>query len=514
MHRFASFLSRAGMAPALDFGPDPSDPSASSSSTSPSSSSSTPSAPTNPSSRRLLLIEDLPNVSHYTTKLALRSALAQYLSSPRVTAPLVLIVSEALARPGDDEAGGGGGGWLSGNGRRGESVDARGVCGVEVLEHPACREIACVGPSSLVDCRSLVTPRRGRRGTDRLGCRTDALPPRSFNPVAPTIMRKALVRTLDRLYSPSSSSSSSSTALASRPTLATLDVLVAHSGGDMRSALMSLEFLLTEGEGPGATSLGGGAAAAGGKGGKGKGKKRKRKGESSDEEDGAGGRGKGKVGKEGVKKLCVALPFRLARSVSRSHAQAASEAPRLRPPLSRRLQFVTARESSLFIFHALGKVLYNKRASLSPSLSPSPTSLPGLADAAAPARPQAGATRPTTTRRTATASASCRSATTRLDCPSTCATSGSADRARSTRTCVGLCSPFPRRCSASPRTGAAARCWSTKTDALALCRSCSPRRRSTPTSSCRTFTTTTRRSRTRSTSARVSSTRSVRPTSS
>ncbi|GAA5842781.1 hypothetical protein JCM9279_003984 [Rhodotorula babjevae] len=296
MHRFASFLSRAGMAPALDFGPDPSDPLASSSA-SPSSSSSS-NAPPSTSSRRLLLIEDLPNVSHYPTKLALRSALAQYLSSPRVTAPLVLIVSEALARPGDDEAGGGGGGWLAGNGRRGESVDARGVCGVEVLEHPACREIA-------------------------------------FNPVAPTIMRKALVRTLDRLYSPSSSSStSSSTKLASRPTLATLDVLVAHSGGDMRSALMSLEFLLTEGEGPGATSIGGGAgAAAGGKGGKGKGRKRKRKGESSDEEDGAGARSKGKVGKEGVKKL---------------------------------LQFVTARESSLFIFHALGKVLYNKRWGDSP----------------------------------------------------------------------------------------------------------------------------------------------------
>ncbi|KPV73164.1 uncharacterized protein RHOBADRAFT_55377 [Rhodotorula graminis WP1] len=300
MHRFASFLSRAGMAPALDFGPDPSDPSTSSSASS-SSAPTTSSARTSTSSRRLLLIEDLPNVSHYPTKLALRSALAQYLSSPRVTAPLVLIVSEALARPGDDEAGGGGGGWLSGNGRRGDSVDARGVCGVEVLEHPACREIA-------------------------------------FNPVAPTIMRKALVRTLDRIYSTSSASSSSSsslsTALASRPTLATLDVLVAHSGGDMRSALMSLQFLLTEGEGPGATSIGGGAsAAAGGKGGKGKGRKRKRKGESDSEEESVGARGKGKVGKEGVKKL---------------------------------LQFVTARESSLFIFHALGKVLYNKRWGDSP----------------------------------------------------------------------------------------------------------------------------------------------------
>jgi hypothetical protein len=40
---------------------------------------------------------------------------------PRVTAPLVIIVSEALARPGDET--GGGAGWLSGNGRRGESID-------------------------------------------------------------------------------------------------------------------------------------------------------------------------------------------------------------------------------------------------------------------------------------------------------------------------------------------------------------------------------------------------------
>lgn len=149
MHRFASFLTRAGMAPALDFGPDPADasaPPASSSSHSSSSASPNP-ASTTSTARRLLLIEDLPNVSHYPTKLALRSALSQYLSSPRVTAPLVLVVSEALARPGDlDE--GGAAGWLSGNGRRGDSVDARGVCGVEVLEHPACREIACVCWSS------------------------------------------------------------------------------------------------------------------------------------------------------------------------------------------------------------------------------------------------------------------------------------------------------------------------------------------------------------------------------
>ncbi|GAA6051572.1 hypothetical protein JCM3770_003478 [Rhodotorula araucariae] len=271
VHRFTSFLTRAGMAPALDFGPDPSDPS-------PSSSSNAP--PLAPHARRLVLLEDLPNVSHYPTKLALRSALAQYLSSPRVTAPLVVVVSEALARPGDDE--GGGAGWMSGNGRRGESVDARSVCGVEVLEHPACREIA-------------------------------------FNPIAPTIMRKALLRTLDRLYT-----LPSAPAAVTRPTQATLDILIAHAGGDIRSALMSLQFLATE-AGEGATSIGGGKGAAK----KGKGRKRRR-GESDEEGPAIGAKVQGK---DGVRKL---------------------------------LQFVTARESSLFIFHALGKVLYNKRWGDSP----------------------------------------------------------------------------------------------------------------------------------------------------
>ncbi|BGP20553.1 RFC checkpoint protein Rad17 [Rhodosporidiobolus nylandii] len=281
VHRFSSFLSRAGMAPALDFGSfeDLDAPSSS------SSSAVVPSTPTFPlTGRRLILLEDLPNVSHYPTKLALRSAIAQYLSSPRVNCPLVVIISEALARPGTDD----GGGIALGAARadRNESLDARSVLGVEILQHPACREIP-------------------------------------FNPIAPTIMRKALSRTLDRVYSTSSSTSSgkprsrkpppASTAaaltLAPRPTLATLDALVTHSSGDIRSALMSLQFLLTQG---GNIAFSGGGKANKG----GKGKKRKRGSDSEEEEEG----GKAEL-----------------------------------------LQFVTARESSLFIFHALGKVLYNKR---------------------------------------------------------------------------------------------------------------------------------------------------------
>ncbi|GAA5883191.1 hypothetical protein JCM3774_002414 [Rhodotorula dairenensis] len=305
VHRFTSFLARAGMAPALDFGPEPEPVPSTSSSNSPLRGSFFPAPPPPPPStltrKRLVLLEDLPNVSHWPTKLALRSAVQQYLSSPRVTAPLVIIISEALARPGDES--GGGAGWLSGNGRRGESIDARGVLGVEILNHPACREI-------------------------------------SFNPIAPTIMRKALNRTLDRIYSSETSlpsSSSTATSRASRPSTATLDLLIAHSSGDIRSALMSLQFLASEGNGAGGghlTSLGTGAKGGPAiKGGGKKGKKRKRGGGgggggSSDDEASEGADGRPKTGKDRVKQL---------------------------------LSFVTARESSLFIFHALGKVLYNKR---------------------------------------------------------------------------------------------------------------------------------------------------------
>jgi cell cycle checkpoint protein len=130
VHRFTSFLARAGMAPSLEFTDAPTD-----TSSNPVASTSGPS-PSNPNARRLILLEDLPNISHFPTKLALRSALQQFLTSPRVTCPLVLIVSEALARPGADSLENGGG-WV----RNEDSLDSRSVCGLQVLQHPACREI-------------------------------------------------------------------------------------------------------------------------------------------------------------------------------------------------------------------------------------------------------------------------------------------------------------------------------------------------------------------------------------
>ncbi|GAA5987128.1 hypothetical protein JCM11641_006435 [Rhodosporidiobolus odoratus] len=317
IHRFSSFLAVAGMAPALDFGSfeeSAAQPSSSSSPPVASSSCASASAPHSalPAGKRLILLEDLPNVSHYPTKLALRSAVSQYLSSPRVTCPLVIVISEALARPGTDAGGGIALGSMGLN--RGDSLDARSVLGVEILQHPACREIA------------------------RTATATPPLHLLSFNPIAPTILRKTLQRTLDRIFAPVSSSASSGSKSrrpasshatrkvsrlppSSRPTLASLDQLIAHSNGDIRSALMSLEFLAKQG---GDATAFGDSGAGGKKGGAKKVKKRKRKGsddESSEEE--MQGKGKGKSGQL--------------------------------------LSFVTARESSLFIFHALGKVLYNKR---------------------------------------------------------------------------------------------------------------------------------------------------------
>lgn len=145
VQKFNSFLTRAGMVPSLEFtNPDSSDEEEAQHSPKASTSSNSNSKVEDTATRRrrLILLEDLPNISHFQTKQAFRSSLSQYLTSPRVNCPLVLIVSEALTRPGTDSlensGGGGGGGFLN---RGDENVDSRSVCGLQILQHPACREI-------------------------------------------------------------------------------------------------------------------------------------------------------------------------------------------------------------------------------------------------------------------------------------------------------------------------------------------------------------------------------------
>ena len=252
VQQFTNFLHRAGMSAALDLGPDPTFGSASS-----SSSSTKAPAIIDTNRKRLILLEDLPNTSHYPTKLALRSALLQFLASPRATCPLVVIVSEAFARPGvgteSESTGGDGVGF-------GENVDARNVCGVEVLQNHACREISSVA-------RPVTTT-----PTD---CELDR-----FNPIAVTIMKKALVKILDRIYVNSTPSSHATTVTLSpnrRPSVKTLEIIIANSNGDIRSALMSLEFLAANpATSSGAFKIDGGKES-------GKGKKRKLDGETEND---------------------------------------------------------------------------------------------------------------------------------------------------------------------------------------------------------------------------------------
>ncbi|SCV69150.1 BQ2448_2170 [Microbotryum intermedium] len=269
VHQFTSFLAQAGMAPALQLGPDPSLPS-----TQPKASTLRHTTQ-EPSSRskapRLILLEDLPNTSHYPTKLAFRSSIQQYLASPRVTCPIVIIISEALSRPGVDSIQNNAGGGLMFDSRNNDSYDARSVLGNEVLLQPGVREI-------------------------------------KFNAIAPTVMKKPLLHILDQVYE-----NGPKARLGNKPSIATVEQVIACSNGDLRSALMSLQFLASC-------------------------------------DDAKWGSEDSKV-KKGRKR--------------KNDGQPVVEASPGKDHVKRLLQFVTSRESSLFIFHALGKVLYSKRWNIS-----------------------------------------------------------------------------------------------------------------------------------------------------
>lgn len=107
--RFTSFLSRAS-APSLSF-----------------SFSST-------SSRKLLLLDDLPNISHSGTRQAFQAALQDFATfwTPS-SAPLAIVVTE----PGD--GGKAGESWM--DHKRGDGWDLRAVLGLELSEGPYTRVV-------------------------------------------------------------------------------------------------------------------------------------------------------------------------------------------------------------------------------------------------------------------------------------------------------------------------------------------------------------------------------------
>lgn len=84
--KFQNFLTRSSSYAALDFAPGPSTPS---------------------QTRRLILVEDFPNLQHAQTKEAFHSALEDFVHSPAASScPLVLIMSDAGTRGETDTEGG------------------------------------------------------------------------------------------------------------------------------------------------------------------------------------------------------------------------------------------------------------------------------------------------------------------------------------------------------------------------------------------------------------------------
>ncbi|KAE8214481.1 hypothetical protein CF327_g2121 [Tilletia walkeri] len=280
---------------------------------------STQSTDTKKKTRRIILLDDLPNLSHPPTRLAFQSTLATLLShtqaqskqqkSNALPPPIVLLLSDSTGREADASVASDA---LAGRSsafswRRDEELNLRSVLGDELRRDPRVADI-------------------------------------KFNPVAPTILKKALVRILDLVHttpSPSPSptrsrtaSSSSSSSKRDKPFEAELIKLLSDAdgskeeegdhhnnakrtaierptGGDLRSAITQLQFVL---ECPSPSAFVEGAK---------KGAKRDRKGTVV--------KGKGWEIEE---------PKIRARKI---------------------LASVSRRESNLPLFHAVGRVLYNKR---------------------------------------------------------------------------------------------------------------------------------------------------------
>ncbi|KAJ7856757.1 Rad17 cell cycle checkpoint protein-domain-containing protein [Mycena olivaceomarginata] len=254
--KFEAFLTRASTCQSI-FTDTERDPGLSSSSSSPPSQSSrSSSTPTRPSAtkrkRQIILLEDLPNILHAGTQARFHAALhALVASSPLLTpVPIVIIVSDAGVRGEASDERLANGAW----GRDKDGVlDIRTVLSKELLHGPYVTQIG-------------------------------------FNPIAPTLMKKALQALLSAHFA---------SAKGSAPSKETLDIVIETSNGDIRSAIMALQFsCVVE------------ATAPSGKKGRGK-------------------NSKASAAGSGGSKLV--------------------------------LEAVTRRESSLHLFHLIGRVLYNKR---------------------------------------------------------------------------------------------------------------------------------------------------------
>ncbi|KAG2343137.1 Rad17-domain-containing protein [Suillus weaverae] len=164
-----------------------------------------------PSNRHLILLEDLPNILHLPTQARFHDALQSLCSSSESTPPVVIIISDSGLRGenayNDDSWDGAGGARWS----KKETIDIRSLLGADLSTSPYVTRIA-------------------------------------FNPIAPTLMIKALQAMLTNHFASTSGKP---------PAKDVVEMIVESSNGDIRSAVMALEFAcivtLTKGGGKGKT---------------------------------------------------------------------------------------------------------------------------------------------------------------------------------------------------------------------------------------------------------------------
>ncbi|SJX61687.1 related to cell cycle checkpoint protein RAD17 [Sporisorium reilianum f. sp. reilianum] len=252
IERFTDFLSKAAKFPTLDLQASGDDDASNSSLTLESAAST--------NRRRVILLEDLPNLHHLPTKQFFQVSIEQHIQqSIQLTArgfpnvPIVIVVTESTPREDQDRWAGDSSSGNTWRERIASIMDTRTALGENIRKHPAYTEVR-------------------------------------FNPVAPTIVLKGLKRAIER-------ASSSTSKTTSKVWLQLLQAIAEDSNGDLRAAVNCLQFV-------GANS----------------------------------------------KHLET-----IAKQRGATKGQDLGKAMRKMMPL------VSGRESSLALFHALGKVLYNKR---------------------------------------------------------------------------------------------------------------------------------------------------------
>ncbi|KAJ7694789.1 Rad17 cell cycle checkpoint protein-domain-containing protein [Mycena rosella] len=193
--KFEAFLARASTCQNIFADPERTAKSASSSSSSsPQSASARPAA----RKRQILLLEDLPNILHANTQARFHAALHALVGAAAAApVPVVIIVSDA--------------------GMRGEASDERLASGAWGKDRDGVLDIRTVLSKDLL---------HGPYVT-QIG----------FNPIAPTLMKKALQSLVTGHFASKSRGPA--------PSKETLDIVVETSNGDIRSAIMALQFSCT-----------------------------------------------------------------------------------------------------------------------------------------------------------------------------------------------------------------------------------------------------------------------------